>query len=93
MKLKGFQVAVQQTLGDYLGALVKQRERAGKIALMAAAHSELGLEVPDFRAAAWALMQASGKWPALRAATPFSPSRDGAVDQAHPSSAWLPQHT
>ena len=77
MKLKDFQQAVLGTLGDYLGALVEQRERADKIAQMAAANPELNLDVPDFSAAAWAAMQAAGKLPALREAIPFSPRRDG----------------
>lgn len=51
MKLKDFQDAVLQTLSDYLGALVEQRERADKIAQMAAANPELDLDVPDFSAA------------------------------------------
>ncbi len=77
MKLKDFQDAVLHTLSDYLGALVEQRERADKIAQMAAANPDLDLDVPDFSAAARAAMKAAGKLPALREAIEFSPRRDG----------------
>jgi type III restriction enzyme len=77
MRFKEFQQRVLDRLGRYLGALAEQSAKAAKIAAVAAERPELGLQVPDFTAAAWEAMKAAGELPAARAGVPFSPRRDG----------------
>lgn len=78
MKLKDFQDRVVASVAEYLDVLAAQRERSAKIAEVAAADPELGLEVPDFTAKAWEVLAGKGALPASRAGVPFSPRKDGA---------------
>ena len=87
MKLKDFQDRVIASVAQYLDELVAQRERSAKIAAVAAADPELGLEVPDFTAKAWGVLAEEGALPASRAGVPFSPRKDGAGRPAALASA------
>jgi len=78
MKLKDFQDHVIAGVAQYLDELVVQRERSARIAVVAAADPELGLEVPDFTAKTWHVLAEKGVLPASRTTVPFSPRMDGA---------------
>lgn len=84
MRTLDYQARVLDTLDAYLDALKPEKARADKIAAMAAADPDLGLEVPDFTARAWDALKGAGRLPASRAAIPFSPRRDG-VGRAVPN--------
>ncbi|MET4126897.1 DEAD/DEAH box helicase family protein [Roseovarius sp. MBR-6] len=77
MRTLDYQVRVLETLDAWLDALKPEKARAEKIAAMAEADPDLGLEVPDFAAKAWANLKEAGRLPASRATIPFSPRRDG----------------
>lgn len=101
MRTLDYQARVLDTLDAYLDALKPEKARADKIAAMAAADPDLGLEVPDFTAKAWEALKGAGRLPASRAAIPFSPRKDG-VGRAVPNvtlkvptgggKTWLPDH-
>lgn len=84
MRTLDYQARVLDTLDAYLDALKPEKARADKIAAMAAADPDLGLEVPDFTAKAWEALKGAGRLPASRAAIPFSPRKDG-VGRAVPN--------
>lgn len=77
MRTLDYQVRVLDTLDAYLDALKPEKTRAEKIAKMAEADPDLGLEVPDFTAKAWDTLKGAGRLPASRANIPFAPRRDG----------------
>ncbi len=84
MRTLDYQARVLDTLDAYLDALKPEKARADKIAAMAEADPDLGLEVPDFTARAWEALKGAGRLPASRANVPFSPRRDG-VGRAVPN--------
>ena len=74
MRTLDFQVRVLDTLDAWLNALKPEKARAEKIAAMAEADPDLGLEVPDFTAKAWETLKGAGRLPASRANIPFAPA-------------------
>ena len=77
MRTLDYQARVLDALDAYLDALTPEKTRADKIAAMAAADPDLGLDVPDFTARAWDVLKTAGRLPASRASIPFSPRKDG----------------
>lgn len=77
MRTLDYQQRVLDTLDAYLDDLKVAKTRADKVAAMAAADPELGLEVPDYAARAWNKMKDAGRLPPSRAGVPFSPRKDG----------------
>lgn len=84
MRTLDYQVRVLDTLDAWLEALKPEKGRAEKIAAMAEADPDLGLEVPDFTAKAWETLKGAGRLPASRANIPFAPRHDG-VGRAVPN--------
>jgi hypothetical protein len=72
-----YQDRVTASLDAYLDLLKAKKERAGKVAALAAQDPDLDLAVPDFAKEAWEAMKAVAKLPPSRAAIPFSPRWDG----------------
>jgi type III restriction enzyme len=72
-----YQDRVTASLDAYLDLLKAKKERAGKVAALAAQDPDLDLAVPDFTKEAWEAMKAAAKLPPSRAAIPFSPRCDG----------------
>lgn len=77
MRTLDYQQRVLDTLDAYLDDLKAEKIRADKVAAMAAADPDLGLEVPDYAARAWNRMKDAGRLPPSRAGVPFSPRKDG----------------
>lgn len=77
MRTLDYQQRVLDTLDAYLDELKVEKIRADKVAAMAAADPDLGLEVPDYAARAWNKMKDAGRLPPSRAGVPFSPRKDG----------------
>lgn len=77
MRTLDYQVRVLDTVDAWLAALKPEKARADRIAAMAEADPDLGLEVPDFTAKAWEVLKGAGRLPASRANIPFAPRRDG----------------
>ncbi len=77
MELKDYQQQVLDTLDAYLDELAGQRQRAERIARLAAETPDLGLSVPDFAAEAWRALAAQGRLPRIRADNGYSPRTDG----------------
>lgn len=77
MKLKDFQDRVLQNLNAYLTELGNQAARSQKQAELAKANPDAGIQVSDFTAEAWRVMDAAGRLPPARKDVPFSPRRDG----------------
>lgn len=77
MRTLDYQQRVLDTLDAYLDDLKAEKLRADKVAAMAAAAPDLGLEVPDYAARAWSKMKDAGRLPLSRAGVPFSPRKDG----------------
>ena len=65
------------TLDAYIDHLRKEKQRSDDIAALAADRTDLALPIPDFTRSAWQAMRDDGRLPPSRAATPFSPRRDG----------------
>lgn len=78
MRILDYQTRVLDTLDTYLDELKSEKVRADRVAVMAEADPDLGLEVPDFSARAWAKIKGAGRLPASRASVPFSARKDGA---------------
>src|SRR5688500_1219764 len=78
MKFKDFQDRVLTVLNDYLTELQNQAVKSRKQADLAAADPDAGIQVADFTAEAWKVLDAGGKLPKARGEIPFSPRVDGA---------------
>ncbi len=72
-----YQERVLRAVDDHLAALDAEKQRADGIATLAAQNPGLGLQVPDFAAAAWQVLRQAGRLPASRAGIPYSPRFDG----------------
>ena len=72
-----YQDQVLKILEVYLDFLKDNKSRSNKIAGLATADPELGLDIPDFTKEAWEALRSDDKFPVPRAAIPFSPRRDG----------------
>ncbi|TPE52579.1 DEAD/DEAH box helicase [Amaricoccus solimangrovi] len=77
MRTLDYQQRVLDTIDAYLDELKAEKFRADKVAAMAEAEPDLGLEVPDYAARAWAKIKGAGRLPPSRGAVPFSPRKDG----------------
>ena len=81
MRTLDYQERVLGTLDAYLDVLKAQKVKADRIAKLAAEDPDLGLEVPDFCAKAWADLNAVKPLPVRKfkdgTVVPFSPRFDG----------------
>lgn len=71
-----YQDRVLNALEGYLDALNEKKQKADKVALVAAQNG-IDIPIPDFTKEAWETLQAAGKLPPSRSGIPFSPRQDG----------------
>ena len=71
-----YQDRVLTTLDSYLDALKAGKQKADKVAEIAAQNPGIQIPIPDFTAEAWDEMKSAGHLPASRVDMPFSPRVD-----------------
>ncbi|QIT55023.1 DEAD/DEAH box helicase family protein [Aquisalimonas sp. 2447] len=76
MRTLDYQIRVLDTLEHYLDTLKTQRAKTDRIAELAAADPDLGLEPPDFSAKAWEKLKEAGRLPRGWRDVPFSARLD-----------------
>ena len=72
-----YQDRVLRALDDYLATLKDEKKNADAVAEILAKNPGLKIPLPDFPEAAWGKLKEAGKFPASRAAMPYSPRVDG----------------
>ncbi|MBM2576388.1 DEAD/DEAH box helicase family protein [Jannaschia sp. Os4] len=72
-----YQGRVLTALDAHLDALTVTKAKADKVAALAAADPDLGIEVPDYAKQAWDTLKANGILPPSRAGIDYSPRHDG----------------
>jgi type III restriction enzyme len=72
-----YQDRVLTTLDSYLDALKTRKQKADKVAEIAAQNPGIQIPIPNFTAEAWDEMKSAGNLPASRVDMPFSPRVDG----------------
>jgi type III restriction enzyme len=71
-----YQDRVMSALEGYLDILKEKKQKADKVAEVAAQNG-LDIPIPDFTKEAWEALQVAGKLPPSRSEIPFSPRQDG----------------
>ena len=72
-----YQDRVLTALRTYLDCLQAEKQRADKIAELAASNQGLGIQIPDFTQAAWEKLKVAGKLPPSREHVSYSQREDG----------------